>query len=62
MTYIFLIIAMTAGTSPSLQVEPMQSMEQCYAAMKAIDIAKERSSWSEYIPRIGNMKCIEVKE
>jgi hypothetical protein len=60
MTYIFLIIVV-AGNSPSLQVESMQSLDQCYAAMKAIDIAKEQNTWSEFIPRINNMKCVEVK-
>lgn len=45
----------------NMQVQPMQSMEQCQAAIKSIDIAREKSTWSENIPRVNNIKCVEVK-
>ncbi|CVB25543.1 hypothetical protein [Serratia marcescens] len=60
MTYIFLIIVVSSQ-SMNMQVQPMQSMEQCQAAIKSIDIAREQSTWSENIPRINNIKCVEVK-
>ncbi|TXE26197.1 hypothetical protein FOT62_23510 [Serratia marcescens] len=60
MTYIFLIIVVSSQ-SMSMQVQPMQDMAQCKAAIKAIDIASEKSTWSENIPQINNIKCVEVK-
>lgn len=61
MTYIFLIIVINSS-STSMQIQPMESMEQCHAAIKAIDIAEQKSAWNELIPRINNIKCIEVKQ
>lgn len=60
MTYIFLIIVVSSQ-SMSMQVQPMQSMDQCNSAIKAIDIASENSAWFENIPRINQIKCVEVK-
>ena len=60
MTYIFLIIVVSSQ-SMSMQVQPMQDMAQCKAAIKAIDIASEQSAWDEAIPRVNNIKCVEVK-
>lgn len=59
MAYIFLIIVVTSQ-SMNMQVQPMQSMEQCKAAIKSINIAREQSTWRENIPRINNIKCVEV--
>lgn len=61
MTYIFLIIVVSSQ-SQSMQVQPMQSMKQCNAAIKAIDITSENSAWFENIPRINQIKCVEVKQ
>lgn len=58
-TYIFLIIVV--GSSPKMQVEPMESMAQCTAAIKAIKIADEQRSWSEISPYVDNVKCVEVR-
>lgn len=44
-----------------MQVQPMHDMAQCLSAIKAIDIASEQSTWNEAIPRVNNIKCIEVK-
>ena len=60
MTHIFLIIVVSS-ISMNMQVEPMESMEQCQAAIKAIDIASKESSWYESMPGIDQIKCIEVK-
>lgn len=62
MTYIFLIIVVSSQ-SMSMQVEPMQNMEQCRAALKAIDIARVETdkTWTETLPRINNARCVEVK-
>ncbi|CAI1103737.1 Uncharacterised protein [Serratia ficaria] len=60
MSYFFLIIVVSSQ-SMNMQVQPMQSMEQCQAAIKSIDIAREKSTWSENIPRVNNIKCVEVK-
>lgn len=60
MSYVFLIMVITSNTS-NMQVEPMQSMEQCHAAIKALSIADEQRSWSETSPRVNNIKCVEVK-
>lgn len=61
MTYIFLIIVVSSQ-SMSMQVEPMQSMEQCRAALKAIDIAQVETdkTWMETLPKINNARCVEV--
>lgn len=62
MAYIFLIIVVSSQ-SMSMQVEPMQSMEQCRAALKAIDIAQVETdkTWTETLPNINNARCVEVK-
>ncbi|BEM75695.1 hypothetical protein SME36J_51180 (plasmid) [Serratia marcescens] len=45
MTYIFLIIVVSSQ-SMSMQVQPMQDIAQCKAAIKAIDIVSENSACS----------------
>lgn len=60
MSYFFLIMVITSQ-SMNMQVEPMESMEQCLAAIKAISLADEQRSWNETSPRINNIKCVEVK-
>lgn len=44
-----------------MQIEPMESMEQCQAAIKAIDKAEKLRSWSDISPRINNIHCIKSK-
>lgn len=62
MSYVFLIMVLSSQSmSMSMQVEPMQSMKQCQAAIKALSIAGEQRSWSEISPRVNNIKCVEVK-
>ena len=60
MSYFFLVMVITSQ-SMNMQVEPMESMEQCQAAIKAISLADEQRSWNETSPRINNIKCVEVK-
>ena len=60
MSYIFLIIVISSQSS-NMQVTPMQSMEQCEAAITSIDILRDQGSWSDYVPRINQAKCVEVK-
>ncbi|EOC1104789.1 hypothetical protein AAAW47_003965 [Cronobacter sakazakii] len=60
MSYFFLIMVITSQ-SMNMQVEPMESMEQSQAAIKAISLADEQRSWNETSPRINNIKCVEVK-
>ncbi|WP_395279219.1 hypothetical protein [Enterobacter asburiae] len=60
MSYFFLIMVISSQ-SMNMQVEPMESMEQCQAAIKAIDIADKQRSLNETSPRINNIKCLEVK-
>nr|WP_279079306.1 hypothetical protein [Hafnia alvei] len=62
MAYIFLIVVVSSR-SMSMQIEPMQDMAQCQAALKAIDIAQTETSktWSEIIPSINNARRVEVK-
>lgn len=60
MIHIFLIIVVSSQ-SMSMQVQPMQDMAQCKAAIKAIDIVSENSAWFENMPRINQIKCVEVK-
>lgn len=59
MTYVFLVMVVTSSSS-NMQVEPMQSMEQCRAAIKAISIAEEKRSWTDVSPAVNNIQCIEV--
>ena len=61
MPYFFLIFIITSNTS-NMQVVPMQSMEQCRAAIKAMQIAEERrTSWRDASPNVNNLQCVEVK-
>ncbi|EKS5462318.1 hypothetical protein QB713_000549 [Escherichia coli] len=60
MSYFFLIMVISSQ-SMNMQVEPMESMEQCQAAIKAINLADEQRSWNETSPSINNIKCVEVK-
>lgn len=55
MPYFFLIFVISSNTS-NMQVVPMQSMEQCKAAIKAM---KERS-WDDVSPSVDNIQCVEV--
>ena len=59
MSYVFLIMVIYSNTS-NMQVEPMQSMEQCRAAIQAINIAKDKATWGETLPRTGFLNCVEV--
>lgn len=60
MSYFFLIFVITSNTS-NMQVVPMQSMEQCGAAITAMKIAEERRTWRDASPNINNLQCVEVK-
>lgn len=62
MAYIFLIVVVSSQ-SMNMQIEPMQDMAQCQAALKAIDIAQTETSktWTETIPSINYARCVEVK-
>ncbi|WNY86573.1 hypothetical protein [Leclercia adecarboxylata] len=60
MSYVFLIMVLTSQ-SMNMQVEPMENMAQCQAAIKALAIADKERSWNEMSPRIDNIKCVEVK-
>ncbi|WP_270735189.1 hypothetical protein [Leclercia adecarboxylata] len=60
MSYVFLIMVITSNSS-NMQIEPMESMEQCQAAIQAIGIANEQRTWRDVKPRVDNVKCIEVK-
>lgn len=60
MSYVFLIMVLTSQ-SMNMQIEPMENMAQCQAALKALAIAERERSWNETSPRINNIKCVEVK-
>lgn len=60
MSYFFLIFVITSNTS-NMQVVPMQSMEQCKAAVMAMKIAEERRTWRDASPNVNNLQCVEVK-
>lgn len=60
MSYVFLIMVISSN-SMNMQVEPMESMEQCQAAIQAISTAEQQRTWSETSPRVNNVKCVEVK-
>jgi len=60
MSYVFLIMVLVSQ-SMSMQVEPMENMAQCQAAIKSLAIAEQERSWNEASPRINNIKCVEVK-
>lgn len=61
MSYVFLIMVISSN-SMNMQVEPMESMKQCRAAIQAISAAEQQRSWSETSPRVNNVKCVEVKK
>ena len=60
MSYFFLIFVITSNTS-NMQVVPMQSMEQCRAAVTAMKIAEEKRAWRDASPNVNNLQCVEVK-
>lgn len=60
MTYFFLIFVISSHSS-NMQVVPMQSIEQCRSAIKAMEIADDKRSWSDVSPHVDNIQCIEVK-
>lgn len=60
MAYIFLIFVISSQSS-NMQVVPMQSMEQCKAAIKAMKIADDKREWSDISPHVDNIQCVEVK-
>lgn len=60
MSYVFLIMVLTSQ-SMNMQIEPMENMVQCQAAINALAIADRERSWNETSPRINNIKCVEVK-
>lgn len=60
MPYFFLIFVISSNTS-NMQVVPMQSMEQCKAAIKAMKVADDRRAWSDISPHVDNTQCVEVK-
>lgn len=60
MSYFFLIFVIASNTS-NMQVVPMQSMEQCWAAVTAMKIAEERRTWRDASPNVRNLQCVEVK-
>lgn len=60
MSYVFLIMVLTSQ-SMNMQVEPMDNIDQCQAAIKALAIAERERSWNETSPRVNNIKCVEVK-
>jgi hypothetical protein len=60
MSYFFLIFVITSNTS-NMQVVPMQSMEQCGAAITAMKIAEDKRTWRDASPNINNLQCVEVK-
>ncbi|WJZ70051.1 hypothetical protein [Pantoea phage PA-1] len=60
MSYIFLIIVISSNTS-NQQIIPMDSMQQCNAALKALELVKEkRTGWNDFSPRVDNAHCVEV--
>ena len=60
MPYFFLIIVISSQSS-NMQVVPMQSMEQCKAAIKAMKVADDKRSWDDVSPSVDNIQCVEVK-
>lgn len=59
MSYVFLIMVLSSQ-SVNMQVEPMENMAQCQAAIKALAVADRERSWNKTSPRINNIKCVEV--
>ena len=60
MPYFFLIFVISSNTS-NMQVVPIQSMEQCKAAIKAMKVADDKRSWDDVSPSVDNIQCVEVK-
>ncbi|WP_049141300.1 hypothetical protein [Klebsiella michiganensis] len=60
MPYFFLIFVISSNAS-NMQVVPMQSMEQCKAAVKAMKVADDRRAWSDISLHVDNIQCVEVK-
>ena len=60
MLYFFLIFVISSNTS-NMQVVPMQSMEQCKTAIKAMKIAEDKRTWHDVSPSVDNVQCVEVK-
>lgn len=60
MSYFFLIFVITSNTS-NMQAVPMQSMEQCSAAITAMKIAEDKRTWRDASPNVNNLQCVEVK-
>ncbi|MFP1780359.1 hypothetical protein ACLEEB_14510 [Lonsdalea quercina] len=60
MTYFFMVMVLSSQ-SMKMQIEPMESIEQCEAAIKALAVAEEQRSWKEISPRVNNIKCVEIK-
>lgn len=59
MPYFFLIFVISSQ-SPDMQVVPMQSMEQCNAAIKAMKIAEDKRTWNDVSPDVDSVQCVEV--
>ena len=59
MPYFFLIFVISIQ-SPDMHVVPMQSMEQCKAAIKAMKIAEDKRAWSDVSPYVDSVQCVEV--
>lgn len=59
MPYFFLIFVISSQSS-NMQVVPMQSMEQCNAAIKAMKIAEDKRTWNDVSPDVDSMQCVEV--
>ena len=60
MPYFFLIFVISIQSS-NMPVVPMQSMEQCKAAIKAMKVADDKRSWDDVSPSVDNVQCVEVK-
>lgn len=59
MPYFFLIFVISSQSS-NMQVVPMQSMEQCNAAIKAMKIAEDKRTWNDVSPYVDSVQCVEV--
>ncbi|HBS6889075.1 TPA: hypothetical protein MAN73_003547 [Klebsiella pneumoniae] len=59
MPYFFLIFVISSQ-SLNMQVVPMQSMEQCNAAIKAMKIAEDKRTWHDVSPDVDSVQCVEV--
>lgn len=59
MPYFFLIFVISSQSS-NMQVVPMQSMEQCNAAIKAMKIAEDKRTWNDVSPDVDSVQCVEV--